>query len=430
MALQLESDSALLDRFHSQADEPAFTLLVERHLRVVFAVAQNRLGGDTQLAEDVCQIVFSQLARNAKSLRHHSNIKAWLFKTSRFTASKLVRARVRQKTREQDYEYVRDLPNPKEKESLTQFIDELIEQLPSSDQEVLLLRYFESMDYKTIGTRLSIKPNTARMRAERALVKLQARFKKRGIATGTALSAALNAYASCSLPAHLATSVTNVTLASLGSLASIGLVSALKLPLAASLAILLTGVAIERQNTSAAMDSNVAIEQPPRAHAEQAVSPPSARSNSSALDNIDLAYAALDKDATVLAQRLEAIESAIQKLHNRRPAPEKIYSLSELDTKPRASAMMMPEYPISHLVTKEEGRAVVEFVLGTDGKTSDLRVVKASHPDFGKNALEAVSKSEFTPGRIGATAVQSRVRIPIMFTPSPTEDQAETQNWF
>ncbi|MDQ8197948.1 TonB family protein [Pelagicoccus enzymogenes] len=431
MSLEEKSDSELLNRFCSERSETAFTLLVERHLRVVFAVAQNRLGGDAQLAEDVCQIVFSQLARSAKSLRHHGNVKAWLFKTSHFTAAKLVRSQVRQKMREHDYEYVRDPSLPEEKENLAQFIDESIEQLPQADQEVLLLRFFESMDYKSIGIRLSMEPNTARMKVERALDKLQASFKKRGIVTtGAALSAAFSTYANCSLPAYLATSVVNVSVANLGGLATVGLVSALKLPLAATAAILLTGIAIERQSTDAAMESKVAVEQVAHTQAEHIESPPTTSPSDSNPDAIDLAYAALDNDATVLAQRLEEIELEIQKLHNRRPSSDKIYSISELDTKPTASAIRMADYPVRHLATKEKGKAVIEFVLGTDGTTSDLRVITATHPDFGKSALEAIAKSEFNPGRIGATAVQSRVRIPIMFTPDPAEDQAETQTWF
>ncbi|MDQ8185396.1 TonB family protein [Pelagicoccus sp. SDUM812002] len=428
MPLQEESDFELLGRFYSKCDEAAFTLLVERHLKIVFAVAQNCLGGDAQLAEDVCQIVFAQLARKAKSL-HHDNVKAWLFKTSRFTAAKIVRSRTRQSAKERRYEQMSEKTVSDESEELKAFIDESIEQLPQSDQEAILLRYFESMDYNTIGTRLGMQPNAARMKVSRALDKLQTRFKGRGIATtATALSAALTGYASCSLPAHLATSVATVSLANIGSLASVGLVSALKLPLVATAATIVAGLALEQQTTPETADPVAQDTQLLIVHEETEVPQPTETTRT--LDKIDIAYAALDQDATVLAQRLKEVESQIQKLHHRRPQGGKVYSIKELDMKPRATAMMMPDYPVAHAVTQESGSAVVEFILGVDGKTSDLRVLKASHPDFAESALKAVAKSEFTPGRIGSTAVQTHVRIPIHFTPSAAEGQPKTKNWF
>ncbi len=439
MSLLDKSDSELLGRFYSHTDEAAFNLLVKRHLKIVFAVARNCLGGDAQLAEDVCQIVFAELARKAKSLRHHGNVKAWLFKTSRFTAAKIVRSRTRQSAKEQRYGGMSEMTVPQDRENLQAFIDESIEHLPKSDQEALLLRYFESMDYKTIGARLGIQPNAARMKVTRALDKLQAHFQKKGIATSaTALSAALTGYASCPLPVHLATSVATVSLASTASLASIGLVSALKLPLVATAITIIAGVSLEQQIATRAADPVLTAEQAPLAKIEERGPTPSETTPSETtrpettrpLDEIDLAYAALDRDATVLAQRLQEVENQIQKLHHRKPLLGKTYSLSELDTKPRAIALRMPDYPISHAITQEPGNAVVEFILGVDGKTSDLRIIKASHPDFGESALNAVAKSEFTPGRIGSTAVPAKVRIPIKFQPPAGEEKPETKNWF
>lgn len=433
MSLADKSDSGLLERFHSEADEPAFNLLVERHLRIVFAVAQNRLGGDSQLAEDVCQIVFIELARKAKSLRHHGNVKAWLFKTSRFTAAKMARSRSRQSAKEQRYqrmsEHTADPTTPDEIETLKELIDESMVQLPPTDQEAVLLRYFESMDYKSIGKRLGLEPNTARMKVTRALDKLQVHFQERGITTSaTALGAALNGYASCTLPAQLATNIAAASLASTSGLASVSLVSALKLPLIATAATILAGFAFEKAEPTELEDS---VPEVNPTHANPAETSPITNPKASrAMDDIDIAYAALDNDASVLAQRLREVESQIQALHNRKAQNEKVYSISELDTKPRATAMMMPDYPIAHQATQEKGSAIIEFILGEDGKTSNLKIIDASHPDFGENALKAIAKSEFSPGRIGSTAVQSRVRIPIVFTPKRGEGQPETQSWF
>ena len=85
-----EPDPLLLyARTHS---EDAFTELVQRYLPLVYASALRRVGGDAHRAEDVTQMVFVALARNASSLSRHPNLTGWLFTTTRFLAAKTLRA--------------------------------------------------------------------------------------------------------------------------------------------------------------------------------------------------------------------------------------------------------------------------------------------------------------------------------------------------
>jgi len=58
-------DDALLCRYAQEGDEDAFTELVRRHLNFVYAAALRQVGGDAQFAQDVTQIVFTDLARKA-----------------------------------------------------------------------------------------------------------------------------------------------------------------------------------------------------------------------------------------------------------------------------------------------------------------------------------------------------------------------------
>ena len=98
---RMTSDIELLNRYATQRDEAAFAELVRRHLDHVYSTAQRLLGGDAQLAEDVTQTVFTDLARKARSLRRHASLSGWLHTSARFAAAKVVRGEQRRRQREQ-----------------------------------------------------------------------------------------------------------------------------------------------------------------------------------------------------------------------------------------------------------------------------------------------------------------------------------------
>jgi hypothetical protein len=54
---------------------------VERNLNLVYFAALRRTNGDTHLAEDAVQQVFSSLAQNARSVSRHAVPAGWLYAT-------------------------------------------------------------------------------------------------------------------------------------------------------------------------------------------------------------------------------------------------------------------------------------------------------------------------------------------------------------
>ena len=64
----MSDDGALLGEYVRSGSESAFGELVRRHLDLVYSAALRGLGGDQQLAQDVSQGVFMDLARKAASL--------------------------------------------------------------------------------------------------------------------------------------------------------------------------------------------------------------------------------------------------------------------------------------------------------------------------------------------------------------------------
>jgi Sigma-70 region 2 len=68
------SDRELLERFVGARDDAAFTVLIERHGRMVLRVCQRALPNYHD-AEDACQATFLVLARKAASVRKKTSFK-------------------------------------------------------------------------------------------------------------------------------------------------------------------------------------------------------------------------------------------------------------------------------------------------------------------------------------------------------------------
>lgn len=92
-------DATLLRRYAQDRAESDFAELVRRHLNLVYSAALRQVNGDTHFAQDVTQLVFTDLARKAAKLADHRVLAGWLFTSTRFAAAKLVRGESRRETR-------------------------------------------------------------------------------------------------------------------------------------------------------------------------------------------------------------------------------------------------------------------------------------------------------------------------------------------
>jgi RNA polymerase sigma factor (sigma-70 family) len=94
------SDLELLQIYTRENSQEAFATLVERYVNLVYAAARRQVRS-TQLAEDVAQSVFLDLARNANKIRSDQPLVAWLFLVTRRTAVDVLRRETRRQAREQ-----------------------------------------------------------------------------------------------------------------------------------------------------------------------------------------------------------------------------------------------------------------------------------------------------------------------------------------
>jgi hypothetical protein len=82
-------DCELLRQYARTRSEAAFAELVQRHVNLVYSAARRQVNGDAHLAQDVAQMVFTDLARKAPSLCRRDTLTGWLYTSAHFAAAKL-----------------------------------------------------------------------------------------------------------------------------------------------------------------------------------------------------------------------------------------------------------------------------------------------------------------------------------------------------
>jgi protein TonB len=94
---------------------------------------------------------------------------------------------------------------------------------------------------------------------------------------------------------------------------------------------------------------------------------------------------------------------------------DEIFSLSDLDQKPRPIFQRPPTYPADLRRQKRQGTVYVLFTVDRQGRVADAKVDKSTDPAFELPAIEAVKQWKFEPGTRKGEPVQFRMRVPITF---------------
>lgn len=95
-----------------------------------------------------------------------------------------------------------------------------------------------------------------------------------------------------------------------------------------------------------------------------------------------------------------------------------IFTMAELDQKPRAIFQSSPVYPVEMRQRRMEGSVYVLFIVDQQGKVTNPKIEKSSHGAFEKPALEAVRQWKFEPAVRNGQKVRCKMRVPIRFSPS------------
>ena len=98
------------------------------------------------------------------------------------------------------------------------------------------------------------------------------------------------------------------------------------------------------------------------------------------------------------------------------PPQDEVVNFAILSQQPLIKSACEPVYPTARVIRGVQGRVVLNFVVGADGKTREISCIVASDPAFVQPAMDAVRKWTFIPGYLNGKAVATRMQLPIVFS--------------
>jgi RNA polymerase sigma factor (sigma-70 family) len=210
-----QHDAQLLERYVRDRSEEAFAEIVRRYLNLIFSAALRQVR-QPQLAEEVTQAVFVDLARQAKSLAPDTILSAWLYQVARRTAIDVIRRESRRQMRERTAQELTHMnASDVDWTQVEPLLEEGMEALEEKDRAVLLLRYFENKSLLEVGQALGINEDAARKRVSRSVERLREFFVRRGVSVSSmGLTATITSNAIQTAPAALGPVVISAALVS------------------------------------------------------------------------------------------------------------------------------------------------------------------------------------------------------------------------
>ena len=165
-------------------DEKAFETLFWEYNQHVYHFVYSLLY-DKSMAADLTQNVFLKIWEKHETIDPEQNFDAYLFTIARNLVYKETENRLlSEKLTESLQRQLSDVDSLMEEridaESLREYINSLIEELPPSRREILRLRRHEHLSYREIAERLSISEKTVETQLSRALRFLRDRLSSDG----------------------------------------------------------------------------------------------------------------------------------------------------------------------------------------------------------------------------------------------------------
>jgi len=204
----MTADAQLLRDYAEGKSQDAFTELVRRHLDLVYSAALRQVRSP-QLAEEISQSVFTDLARAADKLKPDTVLAAWLYQVTRRTAIDVIRRESRRQARERLAVEMAAMNTTADWTHIESLLDDAMETLDEPDRAAILLRYFENKSLRDVGQSLGTSDDAAQKRVSRAVERLREYFSKRGVAIGASgLVVLISANAVHASPAGMAAAIT------------------------------------------------------------------------------------------------------------------------------------------------------------------------------------------------------------------------------
>jgi RNA polymerase sigma factor (sigma-70 family) len=211
MLVKMTSDLDLLGQFARGKSQDAFTALVNRHVNLVYSAALRQVRSP-QLAEEVAQSVFADLARSGTGIlpvNEANSLTPWLYSVTRRTAIDVIRKESRRQLREQIAVEMNNMnATANEWTQIEPLLDDAMAALDETDRAAILLRYFENKSLREVGEALGTNDDAAQKRVSRAVERLREFFSKQKITIGAGgLAVLISANAVQAAPIGLAATI-------------------------------------------------------------------------------------------------------------------------------------------------------------------------------------------------------------------------------
>lgn len=173
---RVELDDAELVRRCVARDEDAWRLLLERHGRLILAIARRAGNLDQDAAEEVFQSVAATLARRLHLLADPQCLPKWLIVTTTRRARLHARGRGRLAALPEAWDPAEDSEPVDEivaRSERAARVRDALEKLPERDRELLLDLFERELPYTEIAARFGLKVGSLGSLRARALAKLR-----------------------------------------------------------------------------------------------------------------------------------------------------------------------------------------------------------------------------------------------------------------
>lgn len=180
-------DSELIAQYRN-GSEPAFDLLVDRYQKKIYTTI-FLIVKDQEIAEDLLQDVFVKVVNtiNSDKYNEEGKFQPWVMRIAHNLAIDYFRKAKRYPTilMEDGSNIFNSLKFSDENVEDRQIRDEnielvkkLIEELPETQKEVLIMRYYVDMSFQEIADQTGVSINTALGRMRYALIHLRKKMKQ------------------------------------------------------------------------------------------------------------------------------------------------------------------------------------------------------------------------------------------------------------
>ncbi len=212
------TDQQALEQYARNGDPAAFGQLVETYQRLVYAACRRQLRSEADV-EDAVQETFLRLAKHASRVRR--NLGGWLHTCATHVSITRIRRDATRRRHEAAWTPVSDPAAAAESYKIMAQVDVALEQLRDADRELILSYYLQGQTQSALANAQGVSQPGLKYRLERAVQRLRAQLKKRGVATSaTALSAFFITDAThAQVPASLSTGLTKLGLSGIGATA-------------------------------------------------------------------------------------------------------------------------------------------------------------------------------------------------------------------